>query len=503
MGLQGLNGGRNNSVSGIDWGAVGGLLEAKRAVLEVLRAPVLYWKLYRRCPLKLPHGVLFYGPPGCGKTMLARATAQHCSLQLIVVSGPELLGKYIGSSEKAVRAVFARAHASGKPTVIFFDELEALAPKRGSDSTGVTDRVVNQLLTFLDGVEARPGVASTKQKEKKEKGKEKEKEKGDDDDYADADGDSDGEQHGKVYVMAATSRPDLVDKALLRPGRIERHLYCGQPDEEERRDVLMRALRAFPCDEGDIKGVVQELCSAGPNNKNAKAAALVSADLSALASSAFLLATHEAMNLPSGTDGDGDGDGDGDNGATSTVLLRGRHLRMAFASLRPSLAEKDMRFYRRVHGAFLDQQTGKSTSSSGGGSGIITTTPTAAAAAATTTTTTSVTPPRVVVAAASDPAAGREGNLSRGGADSASFTDVNDYEYDDDDDDGDDYGSSTAASSATEEEHDGGDGVGELLDHVDFSDYRDGDDYDDVAREPRVMDASHVFNPGSQRTTFR
>lgn len=175
-----------------------------------------------RAPIRVRAGVLLYGPPGCGKTHLARAAVAGAGLQMVPVKGPELLNKYIGASEAAVRQVFARASAAA-PCVLFFDEVDAIgeaqcysyhyrsryamvspgdvprglgyharsacphaAPRRGLDSTGVTDRVVNQLLTELDGVEALEGVA----------------------------------------VLAATSRPDLVDPALLRPGRLGEARTC-------------------------------------------------------------------------------------------------------------------------------------------------------------------------------------------------------------------------------------------------------------------------------------
>merc|ERR1712139_553836 len=138
-----------------------------------------YAALVDRAPVRLGRGLILVGPPGCGKTMLVHAAANETKglLRFLTVKGPELLSKYIGASEAGVRGVFERA-AAAAPSVIFFDEIEALAPKRGGDSTGVTDRVVNQMLTYLDGVEERKSV----------------------------------------FVIATTSRPDLVDAALMRPG---------------------------------------------------------------------------------------------------------------------------------------------------------------------------------------------------------------------------------------------------------------------------------------------
>jgi peroxin-1 len=156
---------------------------------------------------------LLYGPPGCGKTLLARAAVRASGLRLIAVKGPELLNKYIGQSEAGVRAAFRRA-ASAAPCALFFDEFDAIAPRRGHDTTGVTDRVVNAFLTELDGVEKLEGVV----------------------------------------VLAATSRPDLVDPALLRPGRLDRMLACPFPTREERLEIL----RALTLANGDVPGNARE-----------------------------------------------------------------------------------------------------------------------------------------------------------------------------------------------------------------------------------------------------
>nr|BAP69144.1 RxLR effector candidate protein [Hyaloperonospora arabidopsidis Emoy2] len=140
--------------SSITWAAVGGLQHVRTVLKDTLELPTRYAKLYESTPLKLPAGVLLYGPPGCGKTLLASAVAHECGLNFISVKGPEVLNKYIGASEQAIRDLFARA-GSAAPSVLFLDEFDSIAPRRGADNTGVTDRLVNQLLTFLDGVEDR------------------------------------------------------------------------------------------------------------------------------------------------------------------------------------------------------------------------------------------------------------------------------------------------------------------------------------------------------------
>merc|ERR1719499_251620 len=174
---------------------VGGLEGPKRELLDMLTMPTKYGVLVDRAPVRTRKGLMLVGPPGCGKTMLVHAAATETKglLRFLTVKGPELLSKYIGASEAGVRQVFEKA-AAAAPAVIFFDELEALAPKRGGDSTGVTDRVVNQMLCYLDGVEDR----------------------------------------GRVYVVGATGRPDLVDAALMRPGRFDKICYCGLPSDAEK-----------------------------------------------------------------------------------------------------------------------------------------------------------------------------------------------------------------------------------------------------------------------------
>ncbi|SLM40033.1 peroxisome biosynthesis protein (pas1 peroxin-1) [Lasallia pustulata] len=180
--------------------SIGGLHATRKTLLETLQYPTTYAPIFAQCPLRLRSGLLLYGFPGCGKTLLASAVAGECGLNFISVKGPEILNKYIGASEKSVRDLFERAEAA-RPCVLFFDEFDSIAPKRGHDSTGVTDRVVNQLLTQMDGAEGLSGV----------------------------------------YVLAATSRPDLIDPALLRPGRLDKSLICDLPNLDDRLDIL-RAL---------------------------------------------------------------------------------------------------------------------------------------------------------------------------------------------------------------------------------------------------------------------
>ena len=136
----------------VTWFEIGGLFQAKSNLAEVVLQPIKYKLIYENLPITIPKGILLYGPPGCGKTCIVPALAKQCNFNLITCQGPELFDKYIGASEAKVRQIFEKAYAAS-PSILFLDEFDSLAPRRGSDNTGVTDRVVNQLLTFLDGVE--------------------------------------------------------------------------------------------------------------------------------------------------------------------------------------------------------------------------------------------------------------------------------------------------------------------------------------------------------------
>lgn len=177
---------------------VGGMFEQKKLLERVIVWPKKYPKLFESVGVPVSKGVLLHGPSGCGKTLLANALISNSKFSVVNVKGPELLSKYIGASEENVRLVFEKARSCA-PCILFFDELDSLAPKRGHDSTGVTDRVVNQLLTELDGAE--------------------------------------GGMKG-VIIIGCTSRIDLIDEALLRPGRFDHHVYCGFPKQKERIEIM-------------------------------------------------------------------------------------------------------------------------------------------------------------------------------------------------------------------------------------------------------------------------
>ena len=241
------------------WDAIGGLRETRQMLLETLQYPTTYAPIFAKCPLRLRSGLLLYGYPGCGKTLLASAVAGECGLNFISVRGPEILNKYIGASEKAVRDLFERAEAA-KPCVLFFDEFDSIAPKRGHDSTGVTDRVVNQLLTQMDGAEGLSGV----------------------------------------YVLAATSRPDLIDSALLRPGRLDKSLLCDMPRLDDRLDIL-KALKSnvridrYLLDE-DHDDMASLSSANGLKEIARRCEGYSGADLYAVIYNAQLAAIHEALD---------------------------------------------------------------------------------------------------------------------------------------------------------------------------------------------------------------
>jgi len=186
-------------VPDVTWKQVGGLEDVKQELKEAVEWPIRYPDLFERLHTRAPKGILLFGPPGTGKTLLARAVANESECNFISVKGPELLSKWVGESEKGVREIFRKARQAS-PSIIFFDEIDALVPRRGTyaGSSHVTESVVSQILTEIDGLE----------------------------------------ELKNVTVLAATNRPDLLDDALLRPGRLERHIYVPAPDEESRKKIL-------------------------------------------------------------------------------------------------------------------------------------------------------------------------------------------------------------------------------------------------------------------------
>jgi SpoVK/Ycf46/Vps4 family AAA+-type ATPase len=186
----------------VHWSDIGGYGDVKQKLQESVTLPLERPEVFARLGIRPPRGVLLFGPPGCSKTLMAKAVATESKMNFIAVKGPELFSKFVGESEKAVASVFKKAR-NAAPSIIFFDEIDAMATRRGSSGdTGshVTDRVLTQLLTEMDGISTRINLS--------------------------------------VVVIAATNRPDLLDPALLRPGRFDRLVYVSLPDEAARREVF-------------------------------------------------------------------------------------------------------------------------------------------------------------------------------------------------------------------------------------------------------------------------
>lgn len=185
-------------VPDVSWSDVGGLEDVKQELIEAVGWPLKFKGLFSRSALKPPKGIFLYGPPGTGKTLLAKAVANQSEANFISMKGPELLSKWVGESEKGVREVFRKARQAA-PCVVFFDEIDAIAPRGGNfGDSHVTERVISQPLAELDGLEELRGVV----------------------------------------VIAASNRPDIVDPALIRPGRFDRILYVPPPDRNSRLEII-------------------------------------------------------------------------------------------------------------------------------------------------------------------------------------------------------------------------------------------------------------------------
>ena len=190
----------------VKWEDVGGSKEIQQELKEAIEWPLKYPDAFKRIGVKAPKGILLYGPPGTGKTLLAKAVASESESNFILVRGPELLNKFVGESEKGIRKIFEKARQAS-PAIIFFDEIDSIAPHRGlSHDSQVTERVVNTLLSEMDGLE----------------------------------------ELNDIIILAATNRPDMIDAALLRPGRFDRLLFVGAPSKEERLEILKIHTKNMP-----------------------------------------------------------------------------------------------------------------------------------------------------------------------------------------------------------------------------------------------------------------
>jgi len=234
----------------VKWEEVGGLAEVKRELMEAVEWPMKYPELYEKLGHKMPRGILLHGPSGTGKTLMAKAVATESEANFVSVRGPELLSKWVGESERGIREIFKRARQSA-PCVIFFDEIDSIAPVRGAGGeTVVTERVVSQLLTELDGME---------------------------------------NMHG-VIVLGATNRADMIDPALLRPGRFDKIIQIPLPDKESRRSILEINCKDIPIADPN-----------GPDKINYEKLSemtdgLSGADVAAISNTAVSLVVHEHLD---------------------------------------------------------------------------------------------------------------------------------------------------------------------------------------------------------------
>lgn len=205
----------------VKWSDIGGQDDLKLKLKQAIEWPLKHSEQFRRLGIKPPRGLLMYGPPGCSKTMIAKALATESQLNFLSIKGPELFSMWVGESERAVREVFRKARQVA-PSIVFFDEIDAIGGERAEGSSGgsgssVKERVLTQLLTEMDGVESLQNVT----------------------------------------IVAATNRPDMIDKALLRPGRIDRIIYVGLPDADARRQIFQIKLQKMPLsDDVDLQKLV-------------------------------------------------------------------------------------------------------------------------------------------------------------------------------------------------------------------------------------------------------
>eukprot|EP00842_Homolaphlyctis_polyrhiza_P004964 jgi/Hompol1/5469/HPOL_004464-RA len=281
------------TVPDVTWEDIGALSSVREELRMAVVEPIRHPEVFQRVGIVSPTGVLLYGPPGCGKTLLAKAVANESHCNFISVKGPELLNKYVGESERAVRMVFARAQASC-PCVIFFDELDALCPSRSNEAESQSSsRLVNTLLTEMDGMQGRK----------------------------------------QVFVIAATNRPDMIDPAMLRPGRLDKALYVDLPNASERIEILKTLTRKTP---------IASTLNLESIANDERCDGLSGADLASLVREAAVAALRSTLYKHSASLS---ADELGSNHMQSSIFVGVEHFRTAFARVSPSVHKKDRRRY--------------------------------------------------------------------------------------------------------------------------------------------------------------
>ena len=281
-------------VPDVTWEQVGGLEDTKERLRETVQWPLDYPEVFEQMDIEAAKGVLMYGPPGTGKTLMAKAVANESQSNFISIKGPELLNKFVGESEKGVRDIFSKARENA-PTVVFFDEIDSIAGERGRGTGGgseVGERVVSQLLTELDGLE----------------------------------------ELEDVVVIATTNRPDLIDNALLRPGRLDRHVHVPVPDEEAREKIFEVHTRSKPlADDVDLEWLAGET------------EGFVGADIEALVREASMAASREFINS---VDPDEIGE------SVGNVRVSREHFEQALDEVTPSVTEEIREQYEEIEEQF-------------------------------------------------------------------------------------------------------------------------------------------------------
>src|SRR3989441_1428401 len=286
-------------VPDIKWGDIGGLEGVKEELREAIEWPLKYPELFAQMNAVPPKGLLLYGPPGTGKTLLAKAAANESEANFISVKGPELLNKFVGESEKAVREIFRKARQAS-PCIIFFDEIDSVAPVRGSSSgdSNVTERVISQFLTEMDGLE----------------------------------------ELRNVVIIAATNRPDIVDPALLRPGRFDRMLLVPPPDLEARKQIFRIHTKKTPLAD-DVK--TDELAR--------KTEGYTGADIASICNTAVMLSIKEHIGKAKDPE-------DAKKKAKGLKVAK-RHYDEAMQKVKP-ISSQELRMYERFSQQFADTKSG-------------------------------------------------------------------------------------------------------------------------------------------------